>query len=177
MSEVAAEPILQENQNADTSSGPADTYVPVFKKDLQKRPVEHEDIEFANAKSFLSTKISKDSTSVYDHLTALVSRILETKPSNALDSFEIFSSDIKKSKFKVENQASGYSFKVHKKLIVIHLQTVPEPTVSSQLAQTHLEIFNHQKEDNNEAAEIPDIMDLKSLWDWAGVIFQTLFIR
>lgn len=55
-----------------------------FKNDVRKKEIHLDDAEFTNAKSYLSTKISSDSASVYDHLTSLVSRLLETKPNNAL---------------------------------------------------------------------------------------------
>lgn len=96
MSEAVVEaPIAALNETpADAPAAPAttttDTYVPVFKKELRKKDQEHEDAEFANGKAFLSTKLSKDSVSVYDHLTSLVSRILETKPSNAIGMLDHF---------------------------------------------------------------------------------------
>lgn len=62
----------------------ADNNVTQFKKDVRKKEIQLDDVEFTNAKSYLSTKINSDSLSVYDHLTSLVSRLLETKPTNAL---------------------------------------------------------------------------------------------
>jgi hypothetical protein len=72
-----------------SSETATDTYVPVFRKELKKKDAEQEDAEFASAKAYLSTKYGKDSQSVYDHLTSLVSRILETKPANALGMWSV----------------------------------------------------------------------------------------
>jgi hypothetical protein len=68
---------------ATTAETSTDTYVPVFKKESKKKEVDQEDPEFIKAKAFLSTKSKKDKSSVYGHLTKLVSKILKTKPTNA----------------------------------------------------------------------------------------------
>lgn len=62
----------------------ADSYSSQVKKDVPKKEVQLDDIEFINAKSYLSAKISSDSPSLYDHLTSVVTRLLETKPTNAV---------------------------------------------------------------------------------------------
>ena len=62
----------------------ADPYIAQFKKEVRKKEIQTDDVEFLNAKAYLSTKINGDSASVYDHLANLVSRLLETKPTNAL---------------------------------------------------------------------------------------------
>ena len=81
------EKIEEPTTNAQIDPAPAadatDTYVTHFKKDNRKKEIQIDDAEFANAKAYLSTKISGDSVSVYDHLTNLVSHLLETKPANA----------------------------------------------------------------------------------------------
>ncbi len=67
-----------------TTDTSTDTYTPVFKKDVKKKDADQEDAEFSKAKAYLSTKLGgNNASSVYDHLTTLVARILETKPANA----------------------------------------------------------------------------------------------
>ena len=61
-----------------------DPYVNVLKKDIRKKDIQLEDAEFINAKTYLSTKLGVDSVSMYDHLTNLVSHLLERKPDNSL---------------------------------------------------------------------------------------------
>lgn len=51
---------------------------------------------------------------------------------------------------------------------------MPEISGSVELSKEQLAIFNHHKADdgsNAEQGEIPDIMDLSNLWDWAGLSF------
>jgi hypothetical protein len=70
-----------------------DSYVvSQFKNEPRKKEIQLDDVGFSNAKSYLSSKINPDSVSVYDHLTSLVSRLLESKPDNALGEF-IFSNN------------------------------------------------------------------------------------
>jgi len=68
-----------------TNEPATDSYVvSQFKTDVRKKEIQLDDVEFSNAKSYLSSKNNSDSASVYDHLSTLVSRLLETKPNNAL---------------------------------------------------------------------------------------------
>ena len=79
MADVAETPAVAPAA-AETST---DTYVPVFKKESKKKEVNQDDPEFIKAKAFLSTKSKKAKSSVYGHLTSLVSRMLKTRPTNA----------------------------------------------------------------------------------------------
>ena len=84
MAEISEAPISTLNESSLPAAPANESLVPVTKKEPRKKEGQNEDVEFANAKAFLSTKITRDSVSVYDHLTSLISRILETKPINAL---------------------------------------------------------------------------------------------
>ena len=107
-----------------------DTYVPTFKKETRRKESENEDLEFSNAKAFLSSKTTRDgASSLYDHLTSVVSKILETKAPNAFDSFESISAQVKKLKFKVDDHSA------------LFLKNVPEPSQSLQLSQAQASIF------------------------------------
>ncbi|XP_002741113.1 radial spoke head protein 4 homolog A-like [Saccoglossus kowalevskii] len=55
--------------------------------------------EFTNAKAFLLTASTKTNINLYDHLSKVISNILDGRPANAVDIFEDISKDCKRDKF------------------------------------------------------------------------------
>ncbi|KAJ3202102.1 Radial spoke head protein 4 A, partial [Dinochytrium kinnereticum] len=121
----------------------------------------NEDAEFALAKSFLLTRGGKFDGNLYDHLTLTVMRVLETRPKDAVDIFESISSEVKRSKFNVEVPGAPGSIK-----------RVFEESPHLKLYKEHMTLFEKTPEDDEKnedsVGEIPDVMDLANLWEWAG---------
>ncbi|RKO88294.1 hypothetical protein BDK51DRAFT_36610 [Blyttiomyces helicus] len=115
---------------------PEDVDGPVYKflkrNDEYKRPSIHlpEASEIALAKSYLMTSSQRADLSLYDHLTSVVVRILETRPANALDIFETISGDIKRSKFNVEDTHAPGA-----------LRKAPDVSPSNDLAKLQIKFF------------------------------------
>lgn len=56
--------------------------------------------DFLDAKAFLLKASSATGISVYDHLTNVISRLLDERPNNAVDIIEDLSSQVKHEQFK-----------------------------------------------------------------------------
>ncbi|KAJ3286941.1 Radial spoke head protein 4 A [Rhizoclosmatium sp. JEL0117] len=134
------------------------------RKDVYHKPAEDlpEDVEFQLARAYLLQNSEKSEMNIYDHLTLTVMRVLETRPKNPIDIFESISSEIKRSKFRS----------------VDPLSAVFKPAFDSvpgvKVAKAQLKLYEQppQEEAPDEGlGEIPDIMDLSNLWEWAGVSF------
>lgn len=124
----------------------------------KKKPVYlPEDTEFHLAKSFLISKIgSKHPVSLYDHMSRIVQHVLEQRPQNAVDSFEAMSFELKRNRAK------------------LNLDSFPKDVNQSYLGlekvQNQLKFLAPEPSDV-ELGEIPDMIDLARLWEWAGVSF------
>ncbi|KAJ3195504.1 Radial spoke head protein 4 A [Irineochytrium annulatum] len=137
------------------------------RKDNYVRPDSNlpEDAEFSLAKAFLMTNSEKTEMNLYDHLSLTVMRILETRPNNAVDIFETISSEIKRSKFNAELPGAPGSFK-----------RAPEENRWNAIAKEQIKLFERTTDeegmmDDSGEGELPDIMDLSNLWEWANISF------
>jgi hypothetical protein len=97
ISDVLQAPEIEPQTPAVSQEAPVATPEPIIpaapKKQAVFLPV---DIEFQNAKTFLSTRMGvKHPKSLYDHLTDIVQRVLEQKPNNAVDNLERISFEVK----------------------------------------------------------------------------------
>ncbi|KAI8819381.1 radial spokehead-like protein [Fimicolochytrium jonesii] len=122
-----------------------------------------EDSELALAKAFLMSQSDKSNMNLYDHLTEVVMHILETRPNNVVDAFERISADIKRTHFHVDKPTAPGAFK---KVHDVH--------PASEVEAAQVKLFERSSLDgggDDAEGEIPDIMDLANLWEWAGVSF------
>ncbi|KAJ3170630.1 Radial spoke head protein 4 A [Geranomyces variabilis] len=122
-----------------------------------------EDSELALAKAFLMSQSDKSNLNLYDHLTEVVMRILETRPADAVDVFETISADTKRSHFTVHKTGAPGAF--------LKVQDVPP---ASEVGAAQVKLFERSDLDagaEETDGEIPDILDLATLWEWAGVSF------
>ncbi|TPX30627.1 hypothetical protein SmJEL517_g05852 [Synchytrium microbalum] len=118
----------------------------------------------ARAKAYLQQSDGKKG-SIFEHLTQTVMKILDRRPSNPVDVIENISAEVKRSKFRVENPNAPTA-----------LRTATDESKVVALAQEKYEIFKPKEndlEENPEAGEIPDIMDLATLWEWSGFTLGT----
>ncbi|KND01845.1 uncharacterized protein SPPG_03635 [Spizellomyces punctatus DAOM BR117] len=118
--------------------------------------------ELALAKAFLMTQSEKSNLNLYDHLTEVIVRILETRPGNVVDAFETLSADIKRSHFVVDRPNAPGAF-----------QKASEVAPANEIGAAQVKLFEksglEEPGDPEAFGEIPDIMDLSNLWEWAGV--------
>ncbi|KAJ3391996.1 Radial spoke head protein 4 A [Chytriomyces hyalinus] len=130
------------------------------RKDQYMKPESEipEDVEFQLARSFLLQNSEKTEMNLYDHLTLTVMRVLETRPKNAIDAFEAISSEIKRSRFKAVDAASSI------------FKPVYDSAPGIETSKVQIQLFNEDPPEDG-LGEIPDIMDLSNLWEWAGVSF------
>ncbi|KAJ3088786.1 Radial spoke head protein 4 A [Quaeritorhiza haematococci] len=126
-----------------------------------------EEAEVTEAKSFLMTNSDKTGFNLYDHLTTVLMRVLETRPRNAVDFFEAISSEVKRSHFKFEQKDTPAGFKDAFALSNSHLLAKATAQLFERLSPERADA------DKGDAAsgELPDIMELSKLWEWAGVSF------
>lgn len=114
-----------------------------------------QDDALQNAKSFLM-KAGSSGLSVYDHLTSVLTAILDQRQENAVEYIEDISKDLKANTFKIENV----------------LKDVNERTQQVQLAQTQIELFTRPVSEEEEAEEkpaVPNIMEHAIYFEDAGV--------
>ncbi|KAJ3037548.1 Radial spoke head protein 4 A [Rhizophlyctis rosea] len=142
---------------------PANLQDGTYKKPQHMLP---EESEVALAKAFLMTGSEKSGLSVYDHLTNVVVRLLETRVNNAVDVFESISSEVKRSKFAVEQHNAPGAFRAE-----------PDYTPMTEISTNQIKLFERLSPEeqadramgDSPAGEVPDVMDLANLWEWAGV--------
>ncbi|KAJ3031980.1 UNVERIFIED_CONTAM: Radial spoke head protein 4 A [Siphonaria sp. JEL0065] len=169
--ETASVPAVQvpDPEDAKPAQPPHQTLVesttPYLKrKDVYYKPEAelHEDVEFQLARSYLLQNSEKSEMNMYDHITLTVMRVLETRPKNPIDIFESISSEIKRSKFRSVDPASS-AFRPA-------FDSVP----GIKIAKAQVKLYEQPPQDEapeEGLGEIPDIMDLSNLWEWAGVSF------
>ncbi|KAJ3029922.1 Radial spoke head protein 4 A, partial [Rhizophlyctis rosea] len=137
--------------------GGKDTY----KKQQERLP---EESEVQLAKAFLMGVSEKSGTSVYDHLTQVIVRILENRIEGGVDIFESISADVKRSKFQAEQVTAPGGFRKE-----------PPYNPQTEISSAQIKLFERLSPEDQadrssgEAGEVPDVMDLSNLWEWAGV--------
>ncbi|KAJ3370921.1 Radial spoke head protein 4 A [Allomyces arbusculus] len=116
------------------------------------------------AKQYLQQHSDRTGINLYDHLTELLAQVLEKRPRNPADVFENISSQVKRDRFNLESIQSPLGYK--KK---------PEPNPSLGQVNKLMTVFMNVKrsEDGNDdaAGQVPDILELSGLFEWAGVSF------
>lgn len=134
-----------------------------FKKPEFSLPVE---TELSNARKFLLQNSEKSDSNLYDHLSTVLMRVLEQRPNNAVDIFENISAEVKRSKFQPEQFDLGMKFR-----------NASNHVKALELAKIQSSLLSGARNDEKstppqvEVGEIPDIMDLANLFEWAGVSF------
>ncbi|KAJ3302502.1 Radial spoke head protein 4 A [Kappamyces sp. JEL0829] len=156
--DIPAEPVVENDPYAERIAAAA------------KQSFFPEEGEFLLAKNYLNSKIGvKHSVSMYNHLTKVIMHALESKNANIVDNFEKLSLAVKNGQF--ATKPSPHSVK---EIEPKHIQSAH---AAERLAQ--LKVWNtvsdlqRTSEESNDAdpGEIPDMMDLANLWEWAGVSF------
>lgn len=136
-------------------------------------------MDFQQAKSFLSTQ--NNGTSLYEHLGAMVRKIIEEKPENALDLFENISLAVKESKLNVEyNDIQPIPIdnkeknELQNKLndILMFYGKKPEKKAKNEEPNEENENAEEENEENEEPidqSKCATILPFQNLLQWAGI--------
>ncbi|KAJ3189489.1 Radial spoke head protein 4 A [Gaertneriomyces sp. JEL0708] len=169
-----------ESQPADegVADVPSDIKAPEYnhpflnRKDVYNPPTTRlpEESELALAKAFLLKTSEKTGISLYDHLTECLVRILERKDTNdkynVVDTFETLSADIKRRHFKPDQDLHlPGALRKAQDDIPPHINEI----VAARVKLCEQAPTEEAAGDNNDVGEIPDIMDLANLYEWAGL--------
>jgi len=128
--------------------------------DNPAEPVSKE-VEFLTAKSFLLTRSSKTGGNLYDHLSKVLTKVLDERPSDVVDIIEDISKETKRSQFKSD---------------VDTVQDKIDRSTEVALCQIQEKLF--KKGDGEEEAEaqeedvdtpLPNLMELSFYFEQAGI--------
>lgn len=119
------------------------------------------DKKFIDAKAYLQSASSKSGLNVYDHLSKLLTRLLQERPQDAADLFEDLSKKIKSERYVSQEDT---------------LVDKPEKSSESKLAEIQRSLFtkNEEDEDGNQESDevdtpLPNLLELAYYFDQAGV--------
>ncbi|EPZ32600.1 Radial spokehead-like protein domain-containing protein [Rozella allomycis CSF55] len=120
------------------------------------------DPKFANAKAFLQKTSNSTGLNLYDHLAACISSILEQRPENSVDTFELLSRDVKTKKSAVEKDAKPLGI----------FDVVPSSDVIEN-CKKNITLLQSSLENGESGieTEMPDMLEIARLFEWAGVSF------
>lgn len=110
-------------------------------------------MDLDNAKAFLMTA-GDSGVNVYDHLTAVIERLLDQKPANAIDTIEDISRQIKSGAFTTNST----------------LQPVSEKSQEVELATTQIKLFKApEAEEDSEETLVPNLMESAMHFEDGGI--------
>ncbi|XP_003898320.2 radial spoke head protein 4 homolog A isoform X1 [Papio anubis] len=115
-----------------------------------------------NAKAYLLKTSSKSGFNLYDHLSNMLTKILNERPENAVDIFENISQDVKMAHFS-------------KKFDALHNENEMLPTYEiaekqkALFLQGHLEGVDQELEDEIAENALPNVMESAFYFEQAGV--------
>ncbi|XP_039626056.1 radial spoke head protein 4 homolog A [Polypterus senegalus] len=114
-----------------------------------------------NAKAFLLQNSTKSNTNLYDHLTRVLTKILDERPENVVDVFEDISKGVKVSRFAKKLDA---------------LQDEPEYLAAFEAAEVQKTLYSKggdgseaEPEDETIETPLPNVMELAFYFEQAGV--------
>ncbi|XP_048258834.1 radial spoke head protein 4 homolog A-like [Haliotis rufescens] len=117
--------------------------------------------EFLKAKSYLLTASTNTGVNVYDHLSRVLTKVLDERPDNVADVFEDISKDVKRSKF--TSDADTVLDKVDR-------------TTEVSLAQVQRRLFTKGEGDDDDIQQdeevetpLPNLMELCFYFEQAGI--------
>jgi len=117
--------------------------------------------DFINAKAYLLTASTKTGTNIYDHLSKVLSKVLDERPENVADVFEDLSKDEKRSKFTSN---------------VDTVQNKDDRSTEVALAEVQEKLFSkgegedgEPEQDEDAESPLPNLMELCFYFEQAGV--------
>ncbi|XP_078490298.1 uncharacterized protein LOC100180393 [Ciona intestinalis] len=124
-------------------------------------PNNQRELETQNAKAYLLKSSEKSNTNLYDHLSRVLTKVLDERPENVVDVFEDISNSVKREKFVSKVDTIRDEF---------------EPSTEFQLAEVQKPLFERtgDADAEMEAEEevetpLPNVMDLAFHFEQAGI--------
>uniref|UniRef100_A0A2K6L5Q6 Radial spoke head component 4A n=1 Tax=Rhinopithecus bieti TaxID=61621 RepID=A0A2K6L5Q6_RHIBE len=115
-----------------------------------------------NAKAYLLKTSSKSGFNLYDHLSNILTKILNERPENAVDIFENISQDVKMAHFSKKFDA------LHNENEMLPIYEIAEKQKALFL-QGHLEGVDQELEDEIAENALPNVMESAFYFEQAGV--------
>lgn len=117
--------------------------------------------DFLNAKSYLLKTSIKSNLNLYDHLSRVLTKVLNERPENVVDVFEDISKDVKRSGF--TSQTDTILDKVDKSTEVILAQ------VQKPLFEKNQEEAEHEGGEDEVETPLPNLPELMFYFEQAGI--------
>ncbi|XP_021030758.1 radial spoke head protein 4 homolog A isoform X1 [Mus caroli] len=120
------------------------------------------EVAIQNAKAYLLSTSSKSGLNLYDHLSKVLTKILDERPADAVDIIENISQDVKMAHF-------------NKKLDTLHNENEMLPayeiaeTQKALFLQGHLEGADSELEEEMAESSLPNVMESAYYFEQAGV--------
>ncbi|XP_021061362.1 radial spoke head protein 4 homolog A [Mus pahari] len=120
------------------------------------------EVAIQNAKAYLLSTSSKSGLNLYDHLSKVITKILDERPADAVDIIETISQDVKMAHF-------------NKKLDTLHNENEMLPayeiaeTQKALFLQGHLEGADSELEEEMAESSLPNVMESAYYFEQAGV--------
>jgi radial spoke head protein 4A len=170
-------------QNHGSRKGQIADVIPSLRKDLQ------------NAKLLLQQRSDGSGDSLYDHLSRVISKVIDERPKNVIDHFELFSERVRVENFQMQEVKLANAYKeperlekARQRLPVLVSQSQhtiarvneneksdgSEPS-SKSIANGEDELDDEEEEQNDfiyhEAAMAKDLCELQFYWNLFGIGF------
>lgn len=104
--------------------------IPSLKKDLQ------------NAKLLLQQSSNVSGDSLYEHLSRVISKVIDERPPNVVDSFELFSERVRSEKFRMQDVKMEVVYKEPERL-----------SIAKRLLPTQIEDYKQQQQQRGQMNE------------------------
>lgn len=174
------------NQNKSGRKSQIADVIPSLRKDLQ------------NAKLFLRQSSSASGDSLYQHLSRVIAKVIDERPKDVVDYFELFSERIRAQNFQVQEMGLEDAYKEPERLeiaqrrlatLILQSQHMSEnvndvnskgrrsSSDGSQLSTESIANGNDEDEDEEndviyEAAAAKDLCELQFYWNLFGIGFS-----
>lgn len=143
------------NQRNSAGGTPAQTPANMEKNNLSTEQ------NFINAKAYMLTSSTKSGINLYDHLSKVLSKVLDERPENVVDIFEDLSKDEKRAKFQSD---------------VDTVQNKADKSTEVALAEVQEKLFSKGEGEEGEAEQdedvespLPNLMELCFYFEQAGI--------
>lgn len=121
---------------------------PSLKKDLQ------------NAKLFLQQSSNESGDSLYEHLTRVITKVIDERPSNVVDNFESYSERVRLEKFRMQDMRIEVAYKEPDRLTSAQRMLPIRIKEYNQQQQMQCQQFNINKNEMKSMASTnSDVMD------------------
>jgi len=156
---------------------------PSLKKDLQ------------NAKLFLQQSSNASGDSLFDHLSRVITKVIDERPSNVVDNFELYSERVRLEKFRMQDMRIEVAYKEPdyltsaQRILPIRIEEYNQQQQRQRqqmnknknemksMASTNSDVMDKEEDDeqNNviyyESPAVKDLCELQFYWNLLGIGF------